>query len=363
MNRKLGELAALGLALCLLTGCSALLERTYSTAEPHSSKFWESEAAGTLRAETYQDVVNDLLLLIGQHRETATLRLYDFESDIAVADTLERATTEVQQETPLGAYAVEYITSSSHVQRGYYEVAVRIGYRRTLEQLQAVVNATSPEALYSLLSDALDQEKTELAVRMGYWGPDGETRVGDAIAQLREERELTETVPWVVSYYPAGENPGLIEVLLDPPEPEAGTLPEEGEEGNSPEGEAQDGESQDGESQNGESQNGESQNGESQNGESQGGEPQEGDASSGAEAGEAPPQSAEPPAGEKPGQSAKPESPAPSETPPAPPPETGQPSETEPAEGGGDAGSKEPEAGGEAAANPEPKPEARSAGR
>ena len=50
MNRKLGELAALGLALCLLTGCSALLERTYSTAEPHSSKFWESEAAGTLRA-------------------------------------------------------------------------------------------------------------------------------------------------------------------------------------------------------------------------------------------------------------------------------------------------------------------------
>ena len=363
MNRKLGELAALGLALCLLTGCSALLERTYSTAEPHSSKFWESEAAGTLRAETYQDVVNDLLLLIGQHRETATLRLYDFESDIAVADTLERATTEVQQETPLGAYAVEYITSSSHVQRGYYEVAVRIGYRRTLEQLQAVVNATSPEALYSLLSDALDQEKTELAVRMGYWGTDGETRVGDAIAQLREERELTETVPWVVSYYPAGENPGLIEVLLDPPEPEAGTLPEEGEEGNSPEGEAQDGESQDGESQNGESQNGESQNGESQNGESQGGEPQEGDASSGAEAGEAPPQSAEPPAGEKPGQSAKPESPAPSETPPAPPPETGQPSETEPAEGGGDAGSKEPEAGGEAAANPEPKPEARSAGR
>ena len=358
MNRKLGELAALGLALCLLTGCSALLERTYSTAEPHSSKFWESEAAGTLRAETYQDVVNDLLLLIGQHRETATLRLYDFESDIAVADTLERATTEVQQETPLGAYAVEYITSSSHVQRGYYEVAVRIGYRRTLEQLQAVVNATSPEALYSLLSDALDQEKTELAVRMGYWGPDGETRVGDAIAQLREERELTETVPWVVSYYPAGENPGLIEVLLDPPEPEAGTLPEEGEEGNSPEGEAQDGESQDGEFQNGESQDGES-----QNGESQGGEPQEGGASSGAEAGEAPPQSAEPPAGEKPGQSAKPENPAPSETPPAPPPETGQPSETEPAEGGGDAGSKEPEAGGEAAANPEPKPEARSAGR
>lgn len=229
MSRKLSGLAVLTLALCLLTGCSALLERTYSTAEPHSSKFWESEAAGTLRAENHQDVVNDLLLLVGRHQETATLRLYEFKSDLAVADTLEEAAAEVQQETPMGAYAVEFITTSSHAQRGYYEVAVRIGYRRTLEQLQAVVNATSPEALYSLLAAALDEGKTELAVRMGYWGENGGVRVEEAMAQLREERELTETVPWVVNYYPAGENPGLVEFLLDPPEPEEETPGEAGE--------------------------------------------------------------------------------------------------------------------------------------
>lgn len=234
----LKKMFIVALALCLLTGCSALLERTYSTAEPHSSKFWESEAAGTLRAENHQDVVNDLLLLVGQHRETATLRLYDFKSDLAVADTLEEAAAEVQQETPMGAYAVEFITTSSHAQRGYYEVAVRIGYRRTLEQLQAVVNATSPEALYSLLAAALDDGKTELAVRMGYWGENGQTRVEEAMAQLREERELTETIPWVVNYYPAEKDPGLVEFLLDPPEPEEGELPEEngegGEEGEGP---------------------------------------------------------------------------------------------------------------------------------
>lgn len=243
MSRKLNGLAALALALCLLTGCSALLERTYSTAEPHSSKFWESEAAGTLRAENHQDVVNDLLLLVGQHRETATLRLYEFESDLDVADTLEEATMEIQQETPMGAYAVEYITASSHAQRGYYEVAVKVGYRRTLEQLQAVVNATSPGAVYSLLAAALDEGKTELAVRMGYWGEDGQTRVEDAISQLREERELTETVPWVVNYYPGEEKPGLVEFLLDPPEPEEGAPPaEDGETAPEEEGEGPAGE-------------------------------------------------------------------------------------------------------------------------
>ena len=58
--KKLKITAAL-CALLLLTGCASLLERQYSTVEPHSSKFWESEAADTLRAENHQDLVNDLL--------------------------------------------------------------------------------------------------------------------------------------------------------------------------------------------------------------------------------------------------------------------------------------------------------------
>ena len=75
---KLRRLLPLTLALCLtLTGCASLLERDYAVAEPHSSRFWESEAADTLRAENYQDIVNDLLILIGQHTESAAVRLYN----------------------------------------------------------------------------------------------------------------------------------------------------------------------------------------------------------------------------------------------------------------------------------------------
>ena len=176
--------------------------------EPHSSKFWESEAAGTLRAENYQDIVNDLLILIGQHTESATVRLYNYEDDLTVADALEQATTEVQQETSMGAYAVEYITASSRAQRGYYEISLQISYRRTAEQIQAVVNATSTEALPALLETALDEGRTELAVRIGYWGEDDQARVEEAVAQLREERGLTETPPWTISYYPAGGTGG-----------------------------------------------------------------------------------------------------------------------------------------------------------
>ena len=203
------------LILCLLTGCSALLEREYVVSEPHSSKFWESDAAGTLRAENYQDIVNDLLILIGQHTESATVRLYNYEDDVTVADALERATTEVQQETSMGAYAVEYITASSRAQRAYYEISLEIRYRRTVEQIQAVVNATSTEALQALLETALDEGRTELAVRIGYWGEDDQARVEEIVSRVREDRGLTDTPPWSISYYPPGGTVGLIEFALD----------------------------------------------------------------------------------------------------------------------------------------------------
>jgi hypothetical protein len=222
--RKNLMLAAMLACSVLLSGCASLLEREYSTVEPHTEQFWESEAAGTLRAESRQDVVNDLLILISQHTEKATLRLYNYTDDVNVADMLQRATDEVRRETPMGAYAVEYITSSATAQRGYYEVELSIGYRRSAEQVKAVVNATSAEAVRNLLEGALDAGKTELAVRVGYWDESSRETVETAMADLRAQREMGETPYWAAAYYPQEGEVGLVEFLLDAPPPEV--LPE-----------------------------------------------------------------------------------------------------------------------------------------
>ena len=235
------KLRHLTLLLCVslsLTGCSALLERNYATVEPHSSKFWESEAAGTLRAENYQDIVNDLLILIGQHTESATVRLYNYEDDLTVADTLEQATTEVQQETPMGAYAVEYITAVEQPQGSCYEMNVQISYRRSAEQVQTIVNATSPSALHDLLTAALDGDRAELVVRVSYWQADSREKVEQALTQVRQERGVPVETVWLVHYYPETDPVGIVEFLLKPDEetlaaeqtaaePAANELPEE----------------------------------------------------------------------------------------------------------------------------------------
>lgn len=212
------RMLALLAALCLLTGCSSLLEREHSSVEPHSSKFWESEASDILRAESYQDIVNDLLLLVGQHTEQATLRLYELGDALQAMELVNQAIMEVQQETPMGAYAVEFITAQRKTQPGHIEVSISIGYRRTAEQIQSVVSATSAEALTSLLEAALDAERPELAVRIGYWGEDSAQQVQLTLNRLREARGLADTPPWTVNTYPSVGPVGLIEFVLQPGE-------------------------------------------------------------------------------------------------------------------------------------------------
>lgn len=211
----------MGMLLCtlLLTGCASLLERQYVTSDLHTSKFWESEAADTLRAENRQDIVNDVLLLISQYKENATIRLYNFTDDVTVSDTVQQATTEVRQETPMGAYAVEYITYSVQPQRGYYEIDLIISYRRTAEQIKALKNATSAEAVYTLLEAAVEGEKEELAVRIGYWNEESRTTIETAVDTLRDERQMGQEPYWEVHYYPSEERAGLVEFLLDAPTP------------------------------------------------------------------------------------------------------------------------------------------------
>jgi hypothetical protein len=80
-----------------------------------------------------------------------------------------------------------------------------------------VTNATSPEAIYSLLRTAVDEGKPELVVRVGYWGLEGWASVESAVADLREEEGLTEEdTPWLVYYYPVDGPVGLLEFVLKP---------------------------------------------------------------------------------------------------------------------------------------------------
>ena len=220
-RRSAAALLSAALAAVMLAGCSGqFLERSYSSVQEHTSRYWESDAANTLRASNRQDVVNDLLLLISQHSSDAIIRLYNETSDLSAAETMERAAAEVQQDTPLGAWALEYITSSVTAQRSYYEVSVSLSYRRTLEQQQRIINATNVDAFYRLLTDTVTAGGSDLAVRLGHWSETDLARLETYAGLVRAEFDVPDEQLWLASCYPETGSAGIVEVLLAPTEEE-----------------------------------------------------------------------------------------------------------------------------------------------
>ena len=257
----------------MLTGCGdRLLERSYSSVTPHSAVYRETEDAGTLRAENYQDLVNALLILLSEHSEGGVVRIYGDAPN--KAELAENACVEVQKETPIGAYLLDYITYDGTAESGYYQLTVRFGYRRTAEEQAAIVNVTGTEALPDLLRAAIDEGRGAVAIRVGWFGTDragvmalvsavhdevyppeetepvaggeevlGETAGDGAVeAAVPEEppaegappegmgpppegdvpgeppdeppEPVYDVSPWEVLFYPDGAQPGIIEVLL-----------------------------------------------------------------------------------------------------------------------------------------------------
>ena len=211
MKRAICLLSVLA-AVLLLSGCASFLHREYSVVEPHSSDYYESE--DVLRAENYQEVVNDLLILVGEQKKAGIIWLYRDDSTIDVAQLAEQACREVQSETPLGAYAVEYLTYTiDNTPRNYAAISLTIGYRRTAAQMDAIVHATSISALPNLLQAAAEKGVAELTVRVSYFDHQ-EQEVLAMVADAQSGSSSNEQEPWQVNFYPEGENTNIIEIIL-----------------------------------------------------------------------------------------------------------------------------------------------------
>ena len=204
----------LTLALCLtLAGCgNIVLERSYSVSAPHSEVYWENENADTLRADSYQDLVNALLLLLGEHSEEGTVRIYG--NDEEAASMAEQACREVQEDTALCAYLLEYISYTDAREHGYYEMRVRLGYRRTAEEQAAIITATSTEALPDLLRLTAEEGTVKrVAVRFGYFTTDRDG-LREMVREVQSEVEPNFEQPWQVYFYPDTDDVGIVEVVL-----------------------------------------------------------------------------------------------------------------------------------------------------
>lgn len=242
------------LLLCLLlTGCAALLERSYSVVEPYSDRYWDSTAEDTLRAENHQDLVNSLLMLVEERAEEGTIRCYGAANSYLQAQS---ACREVSEETALGSYLLSSLTFAYENSAGYSSLTCRMSYREDAEDPASLMTLSDSQSLVDLLRLAVREELEKQTARFPYNTPREE--VSDAVERLWQElqednapppaepvmnpQETTEPglegqavpdgeapdgaqpamapeippCPWEIRFYPDGLATEIVEVLLVP---------------------------------------------------------------------------------------------------------------------------------------------------
>ena len=104
--KKVTLTAMLLAAAIMLCGCTAMLDRSYSSSADHVD-YSVTEDSSILRAESYQALLNSILYYVSEHSGGGTIRLYNYTGN--VDNDLAAAKKAVMEEDPLGAYAVSGI--------------------------------------------------------------------------------------------------------------------------------------------------------------------------------------------------------------------------------------------------------------
>ena len=174
---------ALLLAVCLsLSGCASLLERSYSVVEPYTDRYRDSGGEDALRAESYQDLVNSLMMLVEQRAEEGTIRCYEEANSYILA---RRARQEVRQDTTLGAYLLDGLNFTYEGEEGYCTLTCHMSYREDAEDLGSVMTISDSQSLVDLLRLAVREELEKLTVR--FVNDTSQTDVTAAIDALWQE--------------------------------------------------------------------------------------------------------------------------------------------------------------------------------
>ena len=177
-------------ALCLLlTGCASLLNRSYSSVEPYTDRYWDSTAEDTLKAESYQDLVNSLLMLIEQRSEEGIIRYYAPDEKDSYAQAL-RARHEVQNDTVLGSYLLSGMSVTCTENDGFCTLTYSMTYRKGTQDISSLMALTDSQSLMDLLRLAVREEHPSITAQ--FISKTSRDEVLNIIEQLWQELYLDE---------------------------------------------------------------------------------------------------------------------------------------------------------------------------
>lgn len=158
------------LVLLVLTGCS-LAPDEYLVITPHEGTQVRTEATDAVPVQNYDQLKRAILGFVEAGQAEGIIRAVNYTG--SVEEDLTAAAYEVAKLEPLGAYAVDYMSHDCTLIVNYYEIHIRINFRRTPREIASVENIGTQIQLQKRLEKAVDDLEQTLVLRIsGYREPD-----------------------------------------------------------------------------------------------------------------------------------------------------------------------------------------------
>lgn len=159
------KLLGMVLVLSLLCGCSLWGGRKYVSVKPHDEGYEINIDSSAITVSSYLGLKNAILDFVSEGVEDGVIRVESYPGEIT--EDLEEAVYEIWRSDPLGAYAVDFMTYDCAKIVSQYEIHIHNTFRRTPEELSAIVYASNMDVARLRIKDALEDYQGTLILRVG----------------------------------------------------------------------------------------------------------------------------------------------------------------------------------------------------
>lgn len=215
MKRSLLLLLA-AVLLLPLGGCASIFDREVYTEEPYEavSDTLDAEEDLAEAISNYTALRRAISRLVAEHTESAELQFQNYSGSIS--QDISTACWEVKSSTPLGAFAVDYISYDLSRIVSYYQAEIHITYKKSAYQVESLEHVETLSAMRTRLSEALRNGETYLVLEIAAASLT-EDAVSEGVAQAcYADPFLCPVLPTVTTgLYPESGVTRILEITLD----------------------------------------------------------------------------------------------------------------------------------------------------
>lgn len=201
----------LGLVLALLLSGCGWMDGDYHSVKPHSSESNKlSDDAVTV--SDYEGLCNALVEMVETGREQSTIYITGLSLE-ETEEYMNTAITYVQEDNPIGAYAVEQITYESGTSGAMPAVAVEVTYLHGRQEILSIKSAGHSDGAKNIIAATLRNCESSTVIHVtDYIGLDVEQYVQDYV---NSNPHLCMELPQVtVSIYPNHGRERVLEIFF-----------------------------------------------------------------------------------------------------------------------------------------------------